>query len=441
MHAACDYATCLVFGSRVWYAMQRFLRKIFERIMNFTLISHTDPHTIRGRPTPKEVERFRNGSIHEFYSLKASQISKVHTRSYEITNEPYMNSTYENTDKTMTADLKTNNDSKMNTSDVGKISNLHDKNLKDLANSNDKQIAILDKDESQQRSLNRKYQSLTCMFNILILLLTFILFNSCRVRFDIAYLITTIIVQAIANIGLHYVCSCMCLADDMITNILADCDILENVMNFTNVHEQNDVIVSLKVQEFRSRYAKYVYYNCTRVVCECHGYKRDRAPSRAPVNMLKRLSHKSRKLRRYVRSRLIKNIPKSSKVYSLIKNIGKPHKSRHKTAVRFVQKMRRKTVFRKRKVDLKTRYRSSSRADKHGKKYLKYRRLFSCNFPYSEYKTLTHKDNCTTHKLFNDIEKNPGPVTHYVEPNNTIKAPYSRFTPIMHFQKPSLAVN
>ena len=75
----------------------------------------------------------------------------------------------------------------MNTSDVGKINNLHDKNLKDQANSNDKQIAILDKDESQQRSLNRQYRSLTCMFNILILLLTFILLNSCRVRFDIAY--------------------------------------------------------------------------------------------------------------------------------------------------------------------------------------------------------------------------------------------------------------
>ena len=74
-----------------------------------------------------------------------------------------MNSTYENTDKTMTVDLKTNNDSKMNTSDVGKINNLHDKNLKDQANSNDKQIAILDKDESQQRNLNRKYRSLTCI--------------------------------------------------------------------------------------------------------------------------------------------------------------------------------------------------------------------------------------------------------------------------------------
>ena len=62
----------------------------------------------------------RNGSVHEFYSLKASQISKVHASSHEITNEPYMSSNYENTDKTMTTDLTTNYDAEMNTSDVEK---------------------------------------------------------------------------------------------------------------------------------------------------------------------------------------------------------------------------------------------------------------------------------------------------------------------------------
>jgi len=31
------------------------------------------------------------------------------------------------------------------------------------------------------------------------------------------------------------------------------------------------VMVTINVQQFRSRYAKYVHYNYTRVVCECHG--------------------------------------------------------------------------------------------------------------------------------------------------------------------------
>ena len=47
-------------------------------------------------------------------------------------------------------------------------------------------------------------------------------------------------------------------------NTLDDCDQLEKVVNITNVHEHNDVIVSIKVQQSRSRYSKYVYYNCTK---------------------------------------------------------------------------------------------------------------------------------------------------------------------------------
>ena len=66
-----------------------------------------------------------------------------------------------------------------------------------------------------------------------------------------------------------------------ILNSPDDCDILEKVFNLTYVHKHNDALVSIKVQEFRSRYAKYVYYNCSCVVCEiCHDYKRDREPSR-----------------------------------------------------------------------------------------------------------------------------------------------------------------
>ena len=35
------------------------------------MISLTNPLTIRGRPTLKDVERLRNGSFHEFCRLKA----------------------------------------------------------------------------------------------------------------------------------------------------------------------------------------------------------------------------------------------------------------------------------------------------------------------------------------------------------------------------------
>ena len=66
----------------------------------------------------------------------------------------------------------------------------------------------------------------------------------------------------------------------------------------TNVRERNVVIVLMKgttIQISFTIYAKYVYYNCIRVLCECHGYKCVREPSRIPVTMLKRLSQKSEK--------------------------------------------------------------------------------------------------------------------------------------------------
>ena len=41
-------------------------------------------------------------------------------------------------------------------------------------------------------------------------------------------------------------------------NTLDDCDLLEKVVNMTNVHEHSDVTVSIKVQQFRSGCAKYI---------------------------------------------------------------------------------------------------------------------------------------------------------------------------------------
>ena len=77
----------------------------------------------------------------------------------------------------------------------------------------------------------------------------------------------------------------------------------------------------------------------------------NQAKKRVAVKMLKRLSQKSRKLQSYVRSRLSKKVPKQSKVNDLIKNNTTRKKSTHNTRVRFVQKMRRKPIFRTRNVN------------------------------------------------------------------------------------------
>ena len=80
-------------------------------------------------------------------------------------------------------------------------------------------------------------------------------------------------------------------------------------------------------------------------------------------------------------------------------------KGSYKTRIRFVQEMGRKPIFRTRNVYSSMRYVYNSCRDKHGKKYLKYLRFFLCNFPYSEYKGVIHRGNCTKNKLYNDVEK------------------------------------
>ena len=267
------------------------VKGVLQRFMSSMLMSHTNAHDVRGRPTLNDVERFRNGSlIHEFYNYKASQnMSKVHTSSHKITNTPYVSANYENTTTTVTGDLTTNYDVEKNTSFAEKIKNVGE-HFESGAND-----CKLDKDtEGSNLNSRVKYLSLVLSLNILFLFLVFIGFNTCKERFGIAYIVTIAVVQPMVNVGLLLAWSCMCLVEDMI-NTLDDCDLLEKVINMINAHEHNDI--TIKVQQFRSRYAKYVYYNCTRVLCECHGYKRDREPSRIPVKMFKSLSQKSRKLR------------------------------------------------------------------------------------------------------------------------------------------------
>ena len=97
--------------------MQCFVKNVLQRFVFSTLMSRTNAHAVRGRPTLNDVERFRNWSlIHEFYSRKASQnMCKVHT-SHEVTNAPYVRANDENTTTTVTADLTIKYDVEKNTS-------------------------------------------------------------------------------------------------------------------------------------------------------------------------------------------------------------------------------------------------------------------------------------------------------------------------------------
>ena len=56
----------------------------------YVCISLTNPHTIRGRPTLKDVKHFRNGSFHKFCRSKALiTLKEVNTSDVETTKNVY----------------------------------------------------------------------------------------------------------------------------------------------------------------------------------------------------------------------------------------------------------------------------------------------------------------------------------------------------------------
>ena len=96
-------------------------------------------------------------------------MSKVYARSHEITNKPCTGSYYKQT---------TVYNAEKRASNVKKMKNRRKQNFEGEANN-----MQLDKEDTRRSNLNGK-----CVFNILILLFVFIMFNklTCEVRFHIA---------------------------------------------------------------------------------------------------------------------------------------------------------------------------------------------------------------------------------------------------------------
>ena len=129
--------------------------------------------------------------------------------------------------------------------------------------------------------------------------------------------------------------------------MIGECHIFENTLYLCNTSNN----ITINVQKSRSRYAKYLYYNCARVVCECHRYKRDREPSRIPDKKLCSLTRKNRNLQPYVRHSVLRNITESSKVHRIISGVEariKPKKRiRQRKYKAFLQTIKGKVYIRK----------------------------------------------------------------------------------------------
>ena len=130
--------------------------------------------------------------------------------------------------------------------------------------------------------------------------------------------------------------------------------------------------------------------------------RRSREPSRLPMKQMKRVL-KKRKLRKKIRNYVLKNVPKSSKVYQVIRT-----------------PFLRKTVV----------FASGERITDCNEFRMtkKYSLTNSCKIlslgSKMVYKSLNHKTNNIASKLSGDIETNPGPFV--LDPSKTIHAPYSQ---------------
>ena len=125
-------------------------------------------------------------------------------------------------------------------------------------------------------------------------------------------------------------------------------------------------------------------------------------PSRLPVKQMKRFL-KKRKLRKRIGNYVLKNVPRSSKLYEIIR----------------APFLRRTFVF---AIGERITESNEFRMTK------KYRLGKSCKMlslgSKMVYKSLNHKINNIASKLSGDIETNPGPFV--VDPSKTIHAPYSQ---------------
>ena len=402
-----------------------------------TLKIHTNAHAVRGRPTPKDVERqFRNGSFHELKSqLKNSKAQKNSNETQMNSNETQMNS----------------NETQMNSNELHEYSeNTNTLVSRDLIynysedvrrrNNNPKNMdAILDSFKTvfstfaPGRSLGLAV--ILMISFICIILFLFTILNSFLNSLSFVQIAVPSVLMAVFCIVLvvqYFIIS----TTSLINSSENECNVFEGAEQLSVfIHHDKKLFL---VEEHRSRYAKSL--SCQYVGYKPRGVARDREPSRVPVKQLTRLLHKSRNVRKMVRKYIVKNVPRSSRIHCFVNKCNFIHeevtcyheiyhsKCKASTIYGSSSKMSRKLRCRKalyKKKNLRTR-----------KAYLNhnyYQPLLTNpslqrNNAYSPshvYKSLNHRISHCKFTLSRDVEKNPGPST-VIDPNKTICAPYSQ---------------
>ncbi len=332
-----------------------------------TLTSHDSAH-IRGRPTLKDAERFRTGSIiHESKNTFG-----------------YIKTCINNCQKCYTKSCQ-----KYNTKSEQKC----DKSTTEMTNINT-QINL------QQTNVNLKP-------------------SCCTVN---EHMVTNLSIMLNKDdVGNKNVSIDQCVSGINISNCISEFD-------------QNKIISPSKSKArrirklpVRSRHA--LFYNvCTQKLITdftatgCHLRHRDREPSRIQVKWLTRKFGKSRLLRKHLRHKIKRSVPKSSHLHYILDNI----KHCQNTVLKCIP-----DVYCPKKVEKRCRTKLSAKDVKFYVCEGILADIFYLSGPtcdlYAQqvYKNVNHLKNVCQSALCTDIETNPGPV-FYTDPSKTISAPYSQ---------------
>ena len=114
--------------------------------------------------------------------------------------------------------------------------------------------------------------------------------------------------------------------------------------NESIVQKENCFVEEIKEVELRSRRGKFIYnrtYNSIGLNQVSHFSQRSHAPSRLPMNKLKSLLQKTRKVTLFVWKSIRKNTPLSSEIHCYVKNRKGLHLNRYRSncnSVRFLLK-------------------------------------------------------------------------------------------------------
>jgi len=350
-----------------------------------TLKSLTNPYTIRGIATLKDVERFRKGHLTRYREIIVAigvklivnylnYLSKLPISSKA--NSILTNSTGSETTKDSTNECHQSTINDKNMEITSTLSEGHYNKLPTTVYSDSKPC---DSQSKLTAALSKMIPSSMFMLSILLLLLFFVKSNvSCFTVFIFLIILSVIGYKSVKLFGEYN--------QNVVSSLLTDCDILEKANNLTvhaNANLCIDAEITIKVtSNTRSRYSRFVYYNYIHI----RRSHRAREPSRIPTRILSRLKSKNRRLRWIIYHQIRPNIPRSSKLYYYINRL--PLKVINKD---FLTKFKgiSTSAFCIYQARMLNYYKCS-----------RYTSLFTCNKPMSFYKSKSHVTSYCESQLY-----------------------------------------